>query len=740
MRFLLLFVLFHIQVLGQDIPLKTWRTHFSYFSAKNIAISDSKVFCATSNGFFSVDRETNEMRVLSKIDGLHGSVVDQIAYYPSLNILLAIYDNGNIDFITEEGIIESSVIQESDFNDKKINQITFFEDLAFLSTAFGVVVYDLTNFSVKESYLSLGENASQIKVFSSSVLNDSIYLGTRNGILSASLASNINRQDYRNWSSTQLPGNSHTVSLMILVDNRLLVINLEGQVFTYVNGDINLLETPSFNNVSSLQFSNNQIIICDKEKVYKSSLDLVFQEVENENIVAPVEALVDTNGFLWVADSTMGLINISSNEKFIPNGALSQDILSIDFFNGKIVTTQGNFLNGENSLFPEGFSLFDKGSWSHFTNTYQNSAITPIPEVDAISCSFYDTESDYYYFGSRSSILKWKEEDNSFDIVRRESFEGLGNDDAILTDINKDKNQVFWATITNSNDAFIYQSSNAVIWSPFYLNNLSNYKPKQLLVDDFNQKWMISEQRQLIVFNNEGVYRAFSRNVNSGNLPNSIVNDMVKDFNGSLWIGTDEGIAVFINPADVLTNTPSDIFTPRFEGRPLLQDETVLSIAIDGANRKWIGTNNGAWLFSPDGSTLVEYFNSENSPLPSDKINAISINPISGEVFFSTSKGLVSFRSDATSLVNASSAKIFPNPVYPNFSGTIGITGVPNNSVVKITDISNNLIWETTANGTTATWRLTDLNGNTVSSGIYLVYSASNDGLLKFSGKIAVIR
>ncbi|MFX7731994.1 hypothetical protein ABTK10_20905, partial [Acinetobacter baumannii] len=65
----------------------------------------------------------------------------------------------------------------------------------------------------------------------------------------------------------------------------------------------------------------------------------------------------------------------------------------------------------------------------------------------------------------------------------------------------------------------------------------------------------------------------------------------------------------------------------------LFKGEQVQSIAVDGANRKWIGTKNGAWLIAEDGTQILAHFTSANSKLLHNNILKIGIHPITGEVF-----------------------------------------------------------------------------------------------------------
>jgi ligand-binding sensor domain-containing protein len=204
-------------------------------------------------------------------------------------------------------------------------------------------------------------------------------------------------------------------------------------------------------------------------------------------------------------------------------------------------------------------------------------------------------------------------------------------------------------------------------------------------------------------------------------------------------MGTDAGAAYVADTYDVFSNV-EDVIKPIFENRYLLRSEKITAIAVDGGNRKWMGTERGVWLFSPTGEKLIYNFTADNSPLLSNVIRDIAINDQTGEVFFATDKGIVSFRSDATSSDGSfQSVKIFPNPVTSVFTGLVGINGLATDAIVKITDISGKLIWQTQANGGTATWNVRDYNGNRAQTGIYLVFAATQDGSESVVGKIAVV-
>jgi hypothetical protein len=230
-----------------------------------------------------------------------------------------------------------------------------------------------------------------------------------------------------------------------------------------------------------------------------------------------------------------------------------------------------------------------------------------------------------------------------------------------------------------------------------------------------------------------------------------LVYDIVCDRTGSIWIGTGDGVAYFGDPSQVISYLGGSVASPgsfataivrRGTGAnyPALYNQIVRCIAVDGANRKWFGTPTGLWLFSPNADEALLHFTTANSPLPSNSIVDVAVNDKTGEVFVATDAGLVSYRGSATITEGTPScAKVFPNPVQPNFAGTVGITGLVNDAYVKITDVAGHLVYSTRANGGTVTWNLADVAGRRVRSGVYLVLTSDADGKNSCVSKVAVL-
>jgi streptogramin lyase len=289
-------------------------------------------------------------------------------------------------------------------------------------------------------------------------------------------------------------------------------------------------------------------------------------------------------------------------------------------------------------------------------------------------------------------------------------------------------------------------------WYSFPLSSV-DARPTQLICDRQGNKWIIipwgggivvyNENKTLTNYSDDRV-RLFGESDTSGNLVSLNVQCIAEDHDGQIWIGTESGVQVFYSPENVFTSgTSFQQIQIEQDGniQNLLETEMVTSVAIDGANRKWFGTtSSGVYLISADGTEQVFHFTTDNSPLLSNNIFAIAVDNKTGEVFFGTEKGIVSYKGDAIEgTEDYDNVYVYPNPVRPGFSGVIAVRGLVANANVKITDISGNLVFETRANGGQAIWNGKNFKGEKAHSGVYMVFCSNDDGTKTFVTKLLMM-
>jgi hypothetical protein len=730
------FLFFISKVSAQsEIPIGTWRMHLSYNTINSVALGADNVFGAAKNSVMVLDKADNSISTYSKLNGLTGAGISFINYNVSSDQLLIAYEDGNLDIVEGNTVINFNRLKESTAitGSKKINHIVFENTFAYLATDYGVVVFDLTRNEVKETWRDLSVTGTKIKIFQSTIAGDSIFLATEKGVLAGNL--NDNLLDYNNWKRFDQGSFSGSIRAISEFNGKIYAaINsvgiyhyengawtketfLQNLIFTSMTEDVNHLFVAEGNNLWQVDATNNVIQITD---------DLIDK---------PLFAVEDADGKIWIADAVNGLIadNNGSFNNYLPDGPISSSSHRLKFYNKTLYSLPGGYSSTFNALNNDlGFDSFNNGIWAN-----HSTATRDITDIDFVGDNVYLASFGY-------GVEKQDAQGNA--VIFNE-------DNSTLVNINPPGKFVNITAVEKSNDGLWvanYGTSNSLhllgndqVWQAFSFSTFAARFPTNILVDYYNYVWMILNPLQgggIMVFDRVNNRTAYLTEVpGAGGLPSKAVYSIAQDRDGYIWVGTDAGVAYFFDSEDVFSGSV-DAIKPIFDNRFLLKSEKITAIAIDGGNRKWMGTQNGVWLFNPTGEALVYNFIEANSPLISNIIDDVAINDETGEVFFATDKGIVSFRSDATlSGPSFANVKIFPNPVTAEFNGTVGISGLATDAIVKITDVSGKLIWQTQANGGTATWNLQDVNGHKAVTGIYLVFAATQDAGENIVGKVAVI-
>ncbi len=752
-RILILFLLPQLLWGQEEIPIGTWRTHFSFRDAHSIALTQSGAYCAGSNSLFFLDLEDNSLTKLSKIDGLSGTSIRTINFHESLNTLVIAYNDGVIDLLRDGEIKEINDIAETPISGgKSIHQIFFSGTTGYLSTDFGVVVLDLIKEEIREAYTNIGTDGSSIQINYGTVFQDSLFLATEEGVIAGALNDDVNLLDFTNWKrfgpSKGIPAQS--VSTIATFDNRVVATLDEDGVYFYNNSawdrldfDLNEKALAVYQSQDALLLTlTSQLLEIDTNDDISFSSDPLYDK--------PKMALRDDRG-LWVADGINGLVTSASGtlSSIYPSGPFSDSLSSLTRVNNSLIALPPGYDPFGSPLRTRlGANQFTKGVWTSLnaTNLLNTS---PFPDItDLVDVTFNSIDNKYYFASYGEGILQWNSDGVSEILDENSAGSTLINTSSgrnvKITSVLSAADGTIWATNHGNPQPLHQYNPLEESWKALATPFVSARFPLDLQAMDNGDFWMRLDPSAgggIFVINGETAeQKLLTNSIGQGGLPSRIVNDLVIDRQGQVWAGTNSGIALYPFPFDILERPEVNASTVFIDGRPLLRDEKINSIAVDGGNRKWIGTDNGLWLFSELGDRVILNFTAQNSPLPSNVIEDVAIDETSGEVFIITDQGMVSYRGTATNGKTAhQKVRIFPNPITRDFSGTVGISGLVSNAIVKIVDITGQLVTELRAQGGTATWNVADFQGRKVNSGVYLIYSSNEEGNETFVGKVAVI-
>ncbi|PCJ00646.1 MAG: hypothetical protein COB15_02415 [Flavobacteriales bacterium] len=769
-KFLTLLLVLQTSILfSQDIPIGDWQDHLPYSDAVSVSYGEDLVYCATNSAVFTYNIKDGITERLNLVNGLSDIGLRKIKFNDYNKRVIIAYTNGNIDIIDEnKNITNLSFIKNSNIiGSKSINHIYLVGKLAYLSTGFGIVVLDTDKSEIVDTYM-FGPLGSF--VITNAVTTDSlnIYAATNQGVFFANKY-NSNLADYNNWSLLSDLGTG-SYSSIVTFSNRLFASSNSSvwaaDTLYYNDSGIWQKFLPDGTNINSLSISQNHLFINYYNKVnkYDVSLSITGLVTHHKSLfnISPFETVLDDEGYMLIAEESHGILrkkNSYDGDIITLNGPSTTNIFNMDFVDDELWTVSGGYgIKIDEKI----INHQSKRTWSDLPLTFQNPQGNNLAKLVNIAINPQNT-SNVYASSWQDGLLEFNNGNltNIFN-AQNSILDNLGSL-TVTGPLNFDKDNNLWIlnSFTENILAVKTPTNNWYNYSfPGFTNALDQYQ--DMIIDKNNYKWIINTQTKgIIVFDDNNTLSNKSDDlavlltgdtisINSdfpyydANVPGTVIFAIEEDLDGEIWIGTDEGIAVFYNSSAVFDeNIKAEQIYIQQDGQTqvLLETETVTVIAIDGANRKWIGTqNSGVYLMSEDGTEEVEHFTTENSPLFSNNIFDIEINPKTGEVFFGTEKGLISFKGTATEAdTDFNNVFVYPNPVKPDFTGTIAIRGLVKDTDVRITDISGNIVYQTTSLGGQAIWDGKDFNGNKVHTGVYMIFNGSPNGDLKAVAKILFI-
>ncbi|MGQ0828307.1 MAG: type IX secretion system anionic LPS delivery protein PorZ [Bacteroidota bacterium] len=770
-----LFLLIH-PVIAQEVAIGQWKDHLSYKTAISVTEGNGKVYCATTSGVFVLNKSDNSMERLTKVNALSDVEATVLNFNKYNNTLLIAYKNANLDILHNDVTTNiGDIKRKSIIGNKSINNIHFINQYAYLSCGFGIVVVDMDKYEVKDTYY-IGPNGNSINVRDITSDDTYIYAATDMGIYRA-LKSNPNLANYTAW--VKMGGLPNGIYNTITSFDGKIYTNLsrslmvngynEDTIYVYDNTAWSHFPQPFGYMVLTIKSSGNKLVKVENWRVgtYDTNLNKLV-EVSNYygNFPTPKKAVLDNSNTLWIADDKHSLVswNAGQYSSNYPNGPTSTNISAMSIEGDNLWVAPGGInISWQNLLFTHGLYSYNEGQWSNTKGNYP-SVVNLDTAFDIVNVLVDPNDFRRVYAAS------WGE--GVIELYNGVPVKQYNNTNSSLqtvidpTDAKYIPIWVYGLDIDESRNLWVTNSGPGVSsalsvkklngsWQALNFSSFIGSGPYlgQILIDKFDQKWIVLARGNGILVYAGGTLAApnssntkkLTSETGKGALPSIGVYCLAEDLDGEIWVGTDKGIAVFYSPENVFNgqNFDSQQILLEQDGHVqiLLETELVQTIAVDGANRKWIGTaNSGVFLMSPDGTKQIAHFDENNSPLFSNDVKSIAINQRTGEVYFGTSKGIISFRGTATEgFEDFTDVYAFPNPVKPNYDGPIAIKGLINNTTLKITDISGTLVYETKSEGGQALWYGKNFKNEKVSSGVYLVFCTGPDGTKKMVTKILLI-
>lgn len=775
---ILLLTVLHLQ--GQ-IPVGQFRSHIPLHSFHSVAVGDDYVYAAANNGLMLLEKKTlnddqPNLSSWTKVEGLSDVDIAHIQYDRMHHVLLVIYRNGNLDFIKDDKLYNISDIKDKQLTgSKEASHIRIHDNIAYIVYDFGVVLLNLDNRLIEDSWFTKDED-TLLTARDIAISESRYYISTNNGIYSISRSHPI-PSNFLEWSKE--PVKSEDFDQLFYIDGHLYANrNAASEPSNEVKDTLYVLwqgewspTTLTYNNVMSLTGLGNEMAVCNQFEVEVLDAEgtLAFKAIwykDDNGYPYAREAVLDED-MIWVADANYGLIAANRTyyytKELTLNGPYAATAHGMCSHNGVLAAVPGatSASFGPRYQYPS-LSWFVNNRWHsnssdfyyydplHITVDFINVIINP------------NDESEWYIASWSNGLFKCKNQKVTAHYNAANSpLDSTIYGRTMVSGLAFDKKGNLWMTNSQCSKMLKMLEPNGT-WHAYnitsgVITSTEGVVAQHLLVDSRGFKWVTFprddnlNKYHLVVFNDNGTYDnlgddQFQRiDMNTAARVNSsTVYCIAEDKDGEIWIGTDKGIKVIYYPAKVFDGTalPNNILLEQ-DGyvSVLFEYEEITAIAVDGANRKWVGTNKaGVFLMSENGQEQLLHFTAEDHPLFSNQITSICIDDLTGEVFFGTSKGIVSYRGGATKGSDSyEDLLVYPNPVHHDYHGMVAVKGLKTNSLCKITDASGKLVWQGYSEGGQLVWDCKDHFGNRPATGVYFVMASDEDGKEKIVTKFLFI-
>lgn len=758
-------------VFGYSQNNQKWQGYFSFNQITDISESSQDIFASSENAFFSKNLTTNDIKTITSIDGLKAESITAFYHSDSVNKTFLGNSNGLLLVVNTDG----SILYKAGIRDevpvpagiKQINHFLEYNNKLYISTNYGVSVFDLVTYEFGDTYY-MGPQGSYISVKQTCVNNGFIYAATQgnsagSGIRKVSIT-NPFLNDYNQW--IDISGSYWNG--ITTFNNLVYAGRSDNKLIKYDGTSLTQIAQYSQNIVDIRTYDNHLIVATQNEVfVYDTNMTQVFH-VQNTQIYSSstlITCATLINNIVYIGTKEDGLItfNISNPNNFetlLPNGPISNKIFRAKKAPRKLWVTYGGY---DNSFVPS--PDYSQKPISTY-NSQTGWEIIPYSQLLGAQ-SLTDVvlnpkdENEVYVCSFQSGLLKIKNGVTSIYNELSSPPNGPESQQWIPTIPNYISVRINGAAFDSKNNLWI---TNSLVNKPLKeLKSLSQWQTYdfvslmenpyyesygKMAIDKNDTKWIPSFRGNGLMAFNEKYNNKFLRikTGTDGNLPSISARCVAVDNKNQLWIGTTRGLRIipsvdtFVNETDI--QTKAIIILENDLAQELFYDQFIIDIAVDGANRKWVSiAESGVYLVTSNGQETIYHFTKDNSPLPSNNINDIEIDGVSGEVFFATDKGLVSFKGTSTNASDdLNSVYVYPNPVRPEFTGTVKIANLTNKATVKITDIEGNLVFETTSEGGTIEWDTTAFGKYKVASGVYMILISAQDGIETTIRKVMIIR
>jgi len=741
-----------------------WKSYTAKREVRGLTLGgagDSLLWAATSGGMFSSTIHLHEYHQYTTSEGLKTIDLTAIASDASGNIWIGA-QNGflqmhNPSANTWQYFADISLRTDPS---KRINALDVSGDTLFILSDIGVSLFSISRMEFGDTYTRFGAQPNQIvgSVTCMKIFGGNLWIGTRNGIASTPV-SNPNPSAPESWQlfTTAQGLSSNVVTGLSSIDTVLLTSTSNGlNAFGGISWNV-VPGTAGLNAVGVADQFTDENSFCPNHVAFVTNHDVwlydgfAAQKIDSLSsynlTMISHEGLLGTqsSGALYYSYCSRNFppgINSGIVESYFPPGPPSNK------FVGLAVDNRGVLWSGTGISGSEGFMSFDGAAWRSYTaatdSRLANGNFYRV-NIGKDNAKWVSSWGDgVALVDDAGTVQKVFNTTNGLSPSIDPAFVVVGG-------VATDQDGTAWiANRTPRPDTTLltFASDSSIAYT---LGINTRAAPitvlADVIIDQFGTKWFTNFSRYegvlpyALWFYNE---RYALPNTNGGwgkmttadGLSTNKVYSIALGREGEVWVGSDQGVSIIFdpsNPYDVAQYHPAQV-----------QDQIIQCMAVDPLNNKWLGTKQGVFVLSPDGTTLLNRYTVQNTDgkLLDDDIASLAIDGRTGTMYFGTERGLSTLNTPALEPQRSFSDLVFyPNPMIVPSSSDLTIDGLIQNSLIKIITVQGSLVAEfRSPGGRVAYWDGRMSNGEYAGTGIYLVVAYSEDGTKVAKGKVAVIR
>ena len=761
-QFILCFILYTntIQFIFAETQLKidNWQIHTSMLNVQTTAMdSKNRVWIGTTGGLTIYDDKNNDTILINRLNGLLSQNITKISSDIQNKLLILGTNDGVIEIVNEElQFTHITSIRDHNFSNSTINDIVIYNNKAYIAGGWGIAEFDIINKIFTNTIETIGEFQKNTVVNNIILQKDTLWAATASGIAFIPLSKRINIA--KEWTCYKYPNDETYIKAQIAKINNNIYVNFETKIYNFKNESFStFLETDgqNYNNILKIDVYNNELIYSTAYQLFTVNQQEIFSNwTTNANNFSILRNNINEDKENFIISFNYNKLGTTLIRPNLTHKTITTNTPCVNYFmdlainsDGKIFAVTDNSLNHKTS---GGIMAYDGSKWTNYNNLHSDAPFGINEQFNSISIS---KDNKVYAGGWGLGLViideKKQNPEQKYTIINENNspMTPYAKNYRIAGQTAFDTYNNIWTVIYGEKTAGSILMSFDTNYSNYRVfNNLISSQNRMyynIAIDNYNTKWLIGALNTVgIIYlndkNTKDTYDDIWGVINTSNYPNLLNNDAnciaIDNVNSRIWLGTSNGISIILNPYAITTN--SNLIISSFS---FLKGQTINDILFDAIGNKWIATNSGVFILNAIDDTLGS-ITTKNSPLQTNEVNSLIMNPKNGLIYLGTKNGLYIAQTSIIIPNNNYDLKTYPNPFNIEKDINLTIDGLVSGTELRIITPDGKRIKTIFTDSQRAIWNGKDDKGNKVQPGVYIIIGSSVLTNSSAACKIAIIK